>query len=203
MNVVDTAPFRPTSITINPAKYDEAIVTFSGYDTNQVYITTNLGSTWHKIRGTGAFKIPAIQIDAVTFNPQNPDWIYLGTDLGMLASEDHGLTWEATPLYQKNEGPANVEVYQLFWQNSEYLYAATYGRGMYRTRILPNVYVDINNGGFQNGTQQYPYHQIQDAINTAGIGSNIVINPGDYHQAPLTFFKRGKVIAPSGGVVIH
>jgi len=129
--------------------------------------------------------------------------VYIGTDLGVFASEDKGLNWNVTSLYGINEGPANVEVDELFWQGSEYLIAATHGRGMFRTRILSNVYVDINNNGFQDGTQQYPYHQIQDAINTAGIGSSIIINPGDYVQPPLTFYKRGKVIAPAGNVIIH
>jgi hypothetical protein len=192
-----------TDIAINPSNYFEAIVTFGGYDTNNVYMTTNLGATWTQLRGSGAFSLPAIQVNAVQYHPQNPDWIYLGTDLGVLASDDHGQTWKNTQLYQNNEGPSNVPATRLFWPNAENMYVATYGRGMFRTRILPNVYVDIANGGFQNGTPPFPYQQIQSAISTAGNGSNIHINPGVYVQTPLTFFRRGKVFAPGGNVYIR
>ncbi len=192
-----------TDIAINPFDGNEVFVTFGGYNSDEVWRTVDFGTSWSQRTGSGDNALPALQVNTVRFHPLNPNWVYIGTDLGVFASEDKGLNWNVTSLYGINEGPANVEVDELFWQGSEYLIAATHGRGMFRTRILSNVYVDINNNGFQDGTQQYPYHQIQDAINTAGIGSSIIINPGDYVQPPLTFYKRGKVIAPAGNVIIH
>ena len=192
-----------TDIAINPTSAGEAFVTFGGYDINTIHYTTNYGASWQPRRGTGDWSIPAVQINTVRYHPLNTDWIYVGTDLGVLASEDHGLTWKVMPLDGTSEGPANVAVFQLFWQGSQYLCAATHGRGMYRARILPSVYVDINNGGLQDGTQAHPYRQIQDGINAAGVGSTIAIEPGDYPQTPLTFSRRGKVVAPAGGVTIH
>jgi WD40 repeat protein len=204
VGLIDLPAKYVTSIAVNPTSAGEAFVTFSGYDTTNIYFTTNYGGSWGKRRGGGSFTIPAVQINSVTYHPLNTDWIYVGTDLGVLASEDHGLNWKVLPLYGSTEGPANVAVSQLFWQGSQYLGAATHGRGMYRTHILPNVYVDINNVlGFQDGSEQYPFTHIQDAINTAGPGATIVIRPGDYRQAPLTFSKRVKVTAPAGGVTVH
>ena len=121
----------------------------------------------------------------------------------MLASEDKGLTWNITPRFAGNEGPVNVAVDELFWQGTQYLIAATHGRGMFRARILQTVYVDINNTGFQDGTLQFPYRTVQQAIQTAGTGSNISIRTGTYSEAPLTFSRRGMVMARDGAVVIR
>ncbi|MGH7741744.1 MAG: WD40/YVTN/BNR-like repeat-containing protein, partial [Candidatus Eiseniibacteriota bacterium] len=204
VGLIDLPAKYVTSIAVNPTFAGEAFVTFSGYDTTNIYYTTNYGGSWGPRRGSGGFTIPAVQINTVTYHPLDTDWVYVGTDLGVMASEDHGQTWKVLPLYGTTEGPANVAVSQLFWQGSQYLGAATHGRGMYRTKILPNVYVDINNiFGLQDGTDPHPFVHIQDAINTAGPGATIVIRPGNYVQAPLTFSKRGKVIAPTGGVTIH
>ncbi len=192
-----------TDIAINPVNSSEVIVTTGYYSYENVWMTTNSGGSWTRIIGTYPFSLPAIQVNTVRYNPQNENWIYIGTDLGVFASEDKGLHWNVVPLYAANEGPANVAVDELFWQGSEYLIAATHGRGMFRARILTDVYVNIDNTGFQDGTFQYPYQLIQDAINTAGNGSNIHIYPGDYLQAPLTFFKRGRLIAPLSSVIIH
>ena len=203
VGLIDLPAKYVTDIAINPTSPGEAFVTFAGFDTTNIYYTTNYGASWGRRRGTGPFSIPALQINTVTYHPLNADWVYVGTDLGVLASEDRGLTWKVVPLDGTTEGPANVAVAELFWQGSQYLCTATHGRGMYRTRILPNVYVDINNPGYQDGSEAYPYRLIPDAINAAGVGSTIVIRPGDYAQGPLTFSKRGRVIAPSGGVTIH
>jgi hypothetical protein len=54
------------------------------------------------------------------------DRIYLGTEVGVFASEDDGAHWSPA-----NDGPANVSVDQLLWMG-ETLTAVTHGRGMFR-----------------------------------------------------------------------
>lgn len=192
-----------TSIAINPFNTSEVFVTYGGYTTGQVFLTTDNGSTWLNRSGTPPNTIPSIQVNSIVYHPSNDNWIYVGTDLGVLASEDKGLTWNITPRFTGNEGPVNVAVDELFWQGTQYLVAATHGRGMFRARILQTVYVDINNNGFEDGTLQFPYNTIQEGINAAGNGSDISIKTGTYPQAPVTFSRRGLVISRDGTVVIR
>jgi hypothetical protein len=189
-----------TDIAINPMNASEVFVTFGTYSLNRVWLTTDNGANWIQRSGTGTNTIPAIQVNTVRFHPLNDNWVYVGTDLGVLASEDKGLTWNVTPRFAGNDGPRNVAVDELFWQGTEYLIAATHGRGMFRARILQTVYVDINNNGFQDGTLQFPYHTIQQGVDAAGNGSNISIKTGTYPQAPVTFSRRGLVL-PRDGIV--
>ena len=61
----------------------------------------------------------------MTIHPSNPDWFYIGTEVGVFASEDRGVTWSPT-----NEGPANVSVDDLFWMKQR-LICVTHGRGVF------------------------------------------------------------------------
>jgi photosystem II stability/assembly factor-like uncharacterized protein len=193
-----------TDIAINPFDGNEVFVTFGGYLSDDVWRTVDFGSSWSRRTGTGIDTLPALQVNTIRFHPVNPNWIYIGTDLGIFASENKGLTWSVTPRYGRNEGPVNVEVDELFWQGNEYLIAATHGRGMFRCRPLPVVFVDIANPNpFPDGSENNPYRRIGDAINAAGPGTTISIRTGDYPQGPLTFFKRGLVVVRNGAVVIH
>jgi photosystem II stability/assembly factor-like uncharacterized protein len=191
-----------TDIAVNPSNPAEVVITYGGYQNRSVWLTTNNGFDWVLRQGTAPFNLPAIQINTVRYNPTNTNWIYVGTDLGVLASEDKGLTWSISPRLAGHEGPVNVEVDELFWQGSDHLIAATHGRGMFRARILSTVYVDIANTGTEDGTLLHPYRTIQAAINAAGSGSTISIATGVYPQAPLIFWKRGRVESRNGVVQI-
>ena len=51
--------------------------------------------------------------------------LYLGTEVGLFASDDGGATWSAT-----NEGPTSCSVEDLIWSD-ETLICVTHGRGMF------------------------------------------------------------------------
>ena len=192
-----------TDIAINPKNANEVFVTFAGYNTDSVWYTDDNGATWQERTGAFPNDLPALQVNTVRFHPVDSDWVYIGTDLGVFASEDRGLTWNKTPRYEDNEGPVNTEVAELVWQG-EYLIAATHGRGMFRVRPLVVVYVDKANGGFEDGTLAFPYDTVHEGIDAAGHGTTISIEAGDYNEVnPVSFFKRGKVIATHGTVSIR
>ena len=188
-----------TDIAINHANHDQVFVTVGGYETDTVWYTGDNGTSWELRVGSGDHRLPEVQVNTVTFHPVNTNWVYVGTDLGVYASEDRGQSWSRTPRYGDHEGPVNTEVSDLFWQ-SDFLIAATHGRGMYRARPLDIVYVDLANAGFEDGTQANPYDTVLEGINGAGNGTMISIESATYDEAPITFFKRGRVVA-TGGVV--
>jgi hypothetical protein len=192
-----------TDIAINPFNSDEVFVTIGGYLFDDVWMTTNAGQTWQDRTGLSPYNLPAVQVNTVRYNPQDENWVYVGTDLGVFGSEDKGLHWSILRRYASNEGPANVAVDELFWQGSEYLIAATHGRGMYRARIPFDIFVDISNPLPGDGTAANPYHSLTAGVNTQVNGTTLHINTGTYPEAPIRFNKRGQIITTNGIVTVR
>ena len=95
--------------------------TFGGFQDNNVWTSSDSGSSWSNL---GAL-LPKVPIFCIAVHPQNAEWLYLGTESGIFASEDRGANWSPT-----NEGPTNCLIYQLFWLNNT-LVCASHGRGMF------------------------------------------------------------------------
>ena len=198
-HVLPTGGRPATDIAINPAAYNEVIVTVGGYSNETVLYTNTTGASWQVRNGTPPYDLPEIQVNTVRYHPLQTNWIYIGTDMGVFASEDKGLTWTVTPSsYAGNDGPNNVEVDELFWQGTTSLIAATHGRGMYRVKPLPIVYVDRLWNGFEDGTEAFPYNTVQEAAAAYGPGAMISIKANTYEEPPLVFSKRGFVRATGG-----
>ncbi|MEM6335960.1 MAG: hypothetical protein AAF752_05295 [Bacteroidota bacterium] len=182
-----------TDIKVDPTNDNRVFVSFGGYATDRLWMTDDNGATWQNISGTGATALPAIQINTIETHPVRSNWLYVGTDLGVLASENRGATWSVTPRYAStpngNEGPVNTEVADLFWAGDR-LIAATHGRGMYWTRPLAYVYVDDSNSSFGTGTFSDPYRSFATAYANAGNGSVIYVFSGNYDLSSITLSKR-------------
>ncbi len=189
-----------TDIAICPDEVNIVAVTYSRYEPDNVWVTFDGGSTWVQRSGDAPDDLPAIPVNTIQFHPANTDWMYAGTDLGVFASENRGQRWSVMTNYPANEGPANVEVDDLFWCGDN-LIAATHGRGMFRCRPLDVVYVDEQASGFENGSMASPYDTVGEAIDAAGIGTTIAIRPGTYTEAPIAFYKHGRVTGWGPGVV--
>jgi len=119
-----------TRIAIDPANTQKVYVTFGGFSADNVWRTTNGGATWSDITGSGLTGLPDVPVRSLVINPNNSNWLYVGTEVGIFASEDGGATWNVP-----HDGPANVSVDELFWLNSNTLIAATHGRGLYKATL--------------------------------------------------------------------
>ena len=97
-------------------------VTFGGYTKNNVWKTTDGGAKWGNIGST----LPEAPVRCLAVHPRKSNLLYLGTEVGVFASEDAGTSWSPT-----NEGPTNCSVDDLFWLG-ETLVCVTHGRGMFR-----------------------------------------------------------------------
>jgi hypothetical protein len=194
-----------TDIAINPFNHNEVWVTFAENQANNVWRTTDGGTTWEQRTGAAPYDLPSLQVNTIRVHPNNQDWIYIGTDLGVFASEDKGASWSVTPRYSSvgHEGPVNTEVSELFWQG-QFLIAATHGRGMYRAAPLTTIYVDMNAPSGGNGTFALPYQTVTQAVNNQGPGSNISIMAGSYNETGTVLFTRKCYVSITNntGVVI-
>ncbi|HQQ78260.1 MAG TPA: PKD domain-containing protein [Thermoanaerobaculia bacterium] len=104
-----------------------AYATFAGYlglPSKHVFRTTDAGVTWTNISNN----LPDVPILDIKVDPTDPTDIFLGSDVGVFRSTNGGASWATF-----NAGLPNVPVYQLaFHPVTNDLWAATYGRGVWR-----------------------------------------------------------------------
>ncbi len=94
-----------------------------------VYRSSDGGATWTPSDGAGVSSLPDIPAFRLIVNPYNPVQLFLGTDLGIYVSQDGGNTWAS------DTSMVDVIVEELALDNgpnSNWLFAFTYGRGIYR-----------------------------------------------------------------------
>src|SRR5262249_57228020 len=91
---------------------------------DSLFLSEDAGNTWMP-RG---LDLPPVSVNAVVFDPVQPDAMYAGTDLGVYRSVDAGSPWEAF-----DAGIPHVVITDLAADGARgTLYAATMGLGMYR-----------------------------------------------------------------------
>src|SRR5689334_12771437 len=90
------------------------------------------------LKGSPGNELPNVPVNAILVDPQNPSKVfYVASDLGVFMTKDGGVTWgDATsPL-----GLPNVQVNDLkFVPGTDYLAAATFGRGIWRIKNLASA----------------------------------------------------------------
>ena len=117
-----------TRLVIDDSKAPSLIyAAFGGFSDDNVYRSSDLGVTWTDISGEGTFGLPSVPIRVLTISPANSKFLYVGTEVGIFASEDGGATWRLP-----QSGPANVSVDDLLWSDG-FLVAVTHGRGFFKT----------------------------------------------------------------------
>ncbi|MDB5051101.1 MAG: hypothetical protein JWO30_4172 [Fibrobacteres bacterium] len=135
-----------TRITIDPTNINRIYVTYGGFNHNNVWKSEDGGNTWTDITSN----LPAVPCRTLVVNKWDNNRIYVGTEIGVFASENRGGTWSPG-----NDGPANASVDELFWVGNK-LTAATHGRGMFRITVntppTAAITVPANNANFAAGS---------------------------------------------------
>jgi len=125
---------RPiTDIAVDRTQPNRLVVCYGGVNPggtpNHVFISTNGGDAWTDISGS----LPNISVNAVALDPNNANTVYVGTDAGVYRTTDLGVNWEVF-----DNGIPNVVISDLHIDPEDnLLYAATFGRGMYKLNIAP------------------------------------------------------------------
>lgn len=113
-------------ICVSPQDPKCVLAVFGEFVGDNVWFSSDDGETWKPI----ADGLPEAPVRAVAFNPKHAGWIYVGTEVGVFASEDMGASWSPT-----NEGPANVSVDDLIW-HGQTLICITHGRGVFSIDLV-------------------------------------------------------------------
>lgn len=152
-----------TRITIDKNDHNKVYVTFAGFSADNVWKTADSGATWSDTTGSGVTGLPNLPVRSLVIHPGNSNWLYIGTELGIFASEDGGATWGLP-----HDGPTNTPVDELFWMGTK-LVAATYGRGLFTQDTSAGTFADVP-------TDYWAYTWIERLYN-AGITSGCGTNP--------------------------
>src|SRR5262249_27552756 len=118
---------RVNEIQVDPSNAQIAYAVVNQFGNgSHVFRTTNGGTLWTNISGTGGGALPnlpvwSIQID----NSTSPSTLYVGADDGVYISTDLGVSWS-----RLGTGFPNAQVFQLSFNSSLHILgAATHGRG--------------------------------------------------------------------------
>lgn len=127
-NATDPLPDRyVTRIVLDHHAVNRAYVAFGGFERGNVRMTKDNGQSFHVVTGGGERRLPTAPVRGLCLHPNEPGWIYAGTEVGLFESKDGGLSWSTD-----NIGPANVSIDEVvFLKGSETLLIATHGRGLW------------------------------------------------------------------------
>ena|GEM_PF-2948503 len=135
-----------TRVTIDPVNNNRIYVTYGGFNSNNVWKSEDGGATWADITSN----LPDVPVRSLVVNKWNTNLIYIGTEIGVFASDNRGGAWSPS-----NDGPTNASVDELFWVGNR-LMAATHGRGMFRiivnTPPTAAITTPANNANFATGS---------------------------------------------------
>lgn len=131
---------RINEIAVHPTDPDKiAIATTDG---QKVYVSTDNGATFTSIR----WDLPSFSAQALVWQDNGQDGLYVGMNYGIYYTDDVlGNTWTAF-----SNGLPNVRINELEINTADdKLYAATYGRGLWRSNIY-NETLSVSDFEFDN-----------------------------------------------------
>jgi len=126
-------PISGLAIDPRDATGKSVYATVMGFGVPHVLKSTDAGVTWTNMTGN----LPDAPTDAIAVDPGNPAIVYVGTDIGVFATQDGGSTWT-----EFGTGFPNTEVvaFDIFNSGSTHLLrAATHGRGIWSTTLASAV----------------------------------------------------------------
>jgi photosystem II stability/assembly factor-like uncharacterized protein len=130
-NVTGDLPDRyPVGLAFDPADSQTFYVTFSGFGTSHLFRTRDGGDSWQDIGGG----LPDVPTSAVLVDPDYPDQIYVGNDLGVFVSTNGGSRWDE---FRTGLPDAAVCMDLTLHPGSRMLRVSTYGNGVYERPLLP------------------------------------------------------------------
>jgi photosystem II stability/assembly factor-like uncharacterized protein len=119
----------PTDLHVDVNDHDIVYVTYGGFGSSHLFMTTDGGLNWMDI----GQELPDIPGWSVTTDPEYPEHIYYGNEFGVFVSTDGGEHWE-----EFNEGlgdGAFVMDLKISMSNRK-LRAATHGNGVYERALI-------------------------------------------------------------------
>jgi hypothetical protein len=168
-----------TGIAVNPSNSSELWISIANDSSNaKVMYSSDGGDTWENKTGSLPFNVPATAI--ITDGAGN---VYVGTDIGVYYRNSSMNDW--TPFYNGLPRVAVSGLAFLFVNNPPdvglYLYASTFGRGIWRSEIFSSCLNSLNITEAQAGQQFYQASGTitSSSLITGGAGTNVNFQSGN------------------------
>lgn len=124
---------QATYIAIKSTDPNTAWVTFSGYTGGtKVYKTINGGTTWTNV----STNLPNLPANCIVYEPGSNDRVYVGMDVGVYYLDNSTTNWTLYNAGLPNTPISDLEISPI---NPTKLYAATYGRGVYKVDVVTSA----------------------------------------------------------------
>ncbi len=142
-----------TDIAIDENDYNHVYVCFGGFDSNNVYETTNGGTSWTDI----STSLPAVPCGAIVINEQNTteNEVYVGTDAGIYVKLGNA-PWQ---LYNSTMPYVSITDLEIYYDSgtsaNTKIYAATYGRGTWVSDLYTPPTLDAAISEITSPTSEY------------------------------------------------
>jgi hypothetical protein len=122
-----------TKLASHPTQPNTAYAIFSIAKSPKILRTTNLGNTWGDITGfeggsTSTNGFPDVAVYCLYVRPDNPNIIWVGTEIGIVESQDNGASWALLTEFPK------VSVWDMKGQDDQ-IVIATHGRGIWTASV--------------------------------------------------------------------
>ena len=115
-----------------------AWVTVGGFvDGVKIFKTTDGGNSWQNI----SYNLPNVSTNCVVLDEKSDDHrLYLANDLGVFVTSDHLEEWIPFSNDLPNVIVSEIEIHE----QSQSIYAATFGRGIWKTDLLDTTFKDTS-----------------------------------------------------------
>jgi photosystem II stability/assembly factor-like uncharacterized protein len=117
-----------TRIETHPKDGKKVFVSVAGTGGSHVFASTDGGVTWSDF---DQGKLPDVPHHALVIPPDDPGTMYASNDSGVYVTTDDGATWSSL----SRNLPATMVVDLVYHQEEGALYAATYGRSIWRIKL--------------------------------------------------------------------
>lgn len=136
---------RINSIAVHPT--DASKIAIATTNSQKVYVSTDNGVSWTSV----LWDLPAFSSLALTWQDNEKDGLYVGMNYGIYYTDNElGNTWTLF-----NNGLPNVRINELEINTADHkIYAATYGRGLWRSNLY-DATLSVQNLEFDEVTM-YP-----------------------------------------------
>jgi hypothetical protein len=128
-DVTGTLPNRyPMDIAIHPVSNNIVYVAFSGYGPNHLFKSTDGGASWVPVPG-----LPNVPLNTILLDPLDPNYMYVGNDLGVYFSSDAGNTWQS---FNDGLNDATMVMHISISTSNRKLRLATHGKGIWERKMV-------------------------------------------------------------------
>jgi photosystem II stability/assembly factor-like uncharacterized protein len=116
-----------SDICIDPRNARRVYVSMGGWSPNRIWKSNDAGGSWQSVSDD----LPPMPIQAVALDPRHPSTVFVGTSIGVFASDQGGKRWR-----RYGAGLPNVPVFSIVANTkTDWLTVGTHGRGSWRTRL--------------------------------------------------------------------